>query len=776
MVVCGADFTADIIARIQATVESEPTISRRALSRRVCAWLGWENARCEPKTMSCRVALLRLHRRGMLELPEVTVGRPGGQKQRSEEVPIAEPALIDCRLEDLGHVDIVAVENGSCNASRTWNALMSRYHYLGAGPLCGAQIRYLIRSSRYGWLGGLSFSAAAWRVGARDQWIGWNDPTREKHLQKVVCNSRFLILPQVKVMNLASHVLSLCARRIQEDWFHRYGYSPVLMETYVQRDRFKGTCYRAANWEHVGTTRGRGRQDQQRSHAVPIKDVYVYPLCGNVREELHSETMLSVVTRETLVTEGAQDWAEEEFGRAELGDQRLTNRLVDIARDFYARPQASVPQACQTRAKTKAAYRFFEHPATSMDRVLHQHYETTLARMRREKVVLAVQDTTGLNYSSHPATERLGPIGNRPGGLIGLLVHDTMSFTPDGTPLGLVDVQCWARDPGDFGKRVRRHDVPIEQKESNKWLRSFRKVVEAQKRCPGTTIVSVGDREADIYELFALGLYDSSGVGLLVRAMHDRPLAADHGYLWEDVGRHAVCGIQEVRVPRHGNRPARTARLEVRFAEISLKPPKRKQELRDLTIWAVLAREADVPAGTEPLEWMLLTTCKVTTFDEAVEKLRWYTVRWGIEVYHRTLKSGCRIEERQLGHADRIETCLGIDMVVAWRIHHLTKLGRETPDVPCTVYFEDAEWKALASYITRNPVPPAHAPTLREATRMVATLGGFLGRKCDGEPGTESLWIGLQRLDDLTSMWKIMTDSYVPLPQIPPVSSNPRYG
>jgi hypothetical protein len=776
MVVCGADFTADIIARIQEKVESEPTISRRALSRRVCTWLGWEDARGNPKVMSCRVALLRLHRRGVIGLPELAAGRPGGQKQRSEEVPITEPTLIDCCLEDLGHVDIVAVENGSCNASRTWNVLMSRYHYLGAGPLCGAQIRYLIRSPRYGWLGGLSFSAAAWRVGARDRWIEWDDPTRAKHLHKVVCNSRFLILPQVKVKNLASHVLSLCARRIPEDWFHRYGYRPALMETYVQRDRFKGTCYRAANWEHVGTTKGRGRQDRQRSHAVPIKDVYVYPLCGNVREELHSETMLSVVTRETLVTEGAQDWAEEEFGRAELGDQRLTNRLVDIARDFYARPQASVPQACQTRAKTKAAYRFFEHPATSMDRVLHRHYETTLARMSREKVVLAVQDTTGLNYSSHPATERLGPIGNRPGGLIGLLVHDTMSFTPDGTPLGLVDVQCWARDPGDFGKRVRRHDVPIEQKESNKWLRSFRKVVEAQKRCPGTTIVSVGDREADIYELFALGLYDSSGVGLLVRAMHDRPLAADHGYLWEDVGRHAVCGIQEVRVPRHGNRPARTARLEVRFAEIRLKPPKRKQELRDLTIWAVLAREADVPAGTEPLEWMLLTTCKVTTFDEAVEKLRWYTVRWGIEVYHRTLKSGCRIEERQLGHADRIETCLGIDMVVAWRIHHLTKLGRETPDVPCTVYFEDAEWKALASYITRNPVPPAHAPTLREATRMVATLGGFLGRKCDGEPGTESLWIGLQRLDDLTSMWKIMTDSYVPLPQIPPVSSNPRYG
>ena len=176
------------------------------------------------------------------------------------------------------------------------------------------------------------------------------------------------------------------------------------------------------------------------------------------------------------------------------------------------------------------------------------------------------------------------------------------------------------------------------------------------------------------------------------------------------------------------------------------------------------------------MEWLLLTTMEVTTFEQAVEKLAWYTVRWGIEVYHRTLKSGCKIEERQLGTADRIETCLAIDMIVAWRIVYLTRLGRDTPEVPCTVYFEEAEWKALTAYITQTPVPPERTPTLREATRAVASLGGFLGRKGDGEPGTKSLWIGLQRLDDLTAMWKIMNPIYVPHPRKPPVSSNPEYG
>ena len=219
------------------------------------------------------------------------------------------------------------------------------------------------------------------------------------------------------------------------------------------------------------------------------------------------------------------------------------------------------------------------------------------------------------------------------------------------------------------------------------------------------------------------------------------------------------------------------AQLEVRFAQVTLRSPKNEKRRRELTLWAIWAREVAESTKADGIEWMLLTTVPVHTFEDAIEKLAWYTIRWGIEVYHRTLKSGCKVEERQLGTADRIETCLAIDMAVAWRIFHLAKLGRETPDVPCTVFFEEAEWKALVAHITQNPRPSDHPPTLREAMRMVASLGGFLGRKGDGEPGTKSLWLGLQRLDDLSSMWKLLTttpnshSSSSPL-----VSSNPGYG
>ena len=202
--------------------------------------------------------------------------------------------------------------------------------------------------------------------------------------------------------------------------------------------------------------------------------------------------------------------------------------------------------------------------------------------------------------------------------------------------------------------------------------------------------------------------------------------------------------------------PARTAQLSIRYSKVTLAQPKRIHDKSAISIWAVIAEEEQPPEGVEALKWVLLTTAPVENFEDACERLRWYTIRWTIEVFFRTLKSGCKIESRQLGSANRLEACLAIDLVVAWRIHHLTKLGRETPDVPCSVFFEEAQWKALVAFVTKNPAP-ANPPTLREATRMVATLGGFLGRKGDGEPGTEALWHGLQRLDDITEMYKVMS-------------------
>jgi len=752
MLVAGREFSDEMIERIRMRVRDDPTLTRTRLSREVCAWLDWRGVGGHPKEMSCRVALLKLARRGVISLPkarDVSFARRAEPQARAAE----SGPVVQMSLAELGEVSLVPVDGADVRLSQHWWSMMRTHHPLGAGALCGAQLRYLV-ASRLGFVGGLSFSAPAWRLSARDRWIGWDEPARQAELSKVVANSRFLIVPGLKVPNLASHVLGLALARVAADWQARYGVTPVLVETFVDASRWHGTCYKAANWLYLGKTQGRGRQDRAHRAAGTLKDIWVYPLRQDSQAILRNG---SVAPCPPAVQ--ATDWAVEEFGGCALPDARLKQRLLTLARDFYTRPSANVPQACGSRAKTKAAYRFLDHRDTRMDTLLQPHYAATEARLSRECVVLAVQDTTSLDYTGHAATEGLGPVGSWPQGPQGLHLHSTLAFNVQGTPLGFLDVQCWARNPQEFGKKARRHQLPIEQKESFKWLKSYRAVAAVQARHPKLTLVSVGDREADLYELFAQAASQPKGPALLVRAEHNRQLQQEQARLWPTVQAKPAVGIQVLQVPRQGPRPAREAHLAIRFAAVSLAAPTGCKAAPAIPVWAVLAQEQDAPPEVKPLQWLLLSTLPVESFEQAIEKLMWYTRRWGIEVLHRTLKSGCRIEQRQLAQADRLQACLAIDLVVAWRIYHLTKLGREVPEAPCTVYFEEDQWKALMVFSTGNRLAPVKPPSLREAIRRVACLGGFLGRKGDGEPGTQTLWLGLQRLDDITAMWQVMSDA-----------------
>ena len=697
MGISGQRFTDEIIGRINAEVMGNPGLTRGKLSRKVCEWLKWKGVDGRSKEVSCRISLLNLHRKGIINLPKA---KPASFMKTSiiRDEPIFRTE-INMTLEDLGQIELVAIESGDEAKSRLWNRMMEEHHYIGNGFLCGKQMRYLIRG-RGDYLGGLSFSSAAWRLRTRDQWIGWDERTRQSNLHKVICNSRFLILPGVRIANLASHILGLSKKVVTNDWQKRYGYLPVLLESFVDAGRFRGTCYKAANWHYLGSTQGRGRQDRYHKAEARVKDVYVFPLARDFRRELCSGMENK---QESVETFKSVDWAEEEFGRAELGDARLRKRLITLAKDFYTQPEANILKACGSKAKTKAAYRFLGNPEVKMEKVLQSHYEATATRIKGRKIALAVQDTTSLNYSAHPEIEDIGPIGSRKeSGPIGLMVHNTMAYSLEGTPLGLLDVQCWARDPAEYGKRERRHDVSIEEKESYKWLKSL-KALKKARVCSGATIVSIADREADIYELFALGK-SLKGVELLIRAESNRKLKEEQEQLWQYMAKQPCQGIQEIQLPRRGKRKGHTVKLAVRVSKVTLMPPARKAAMLPISLNAIWACEAEAPDGSTPLQWMLLTTIQVSSFEDACEKLRWYTLRWGIEVYHRTLKSGCKIEDRQLGNAGTIESCLAIDSVVAWRICHLTKLGRETPHAPCTVYFQEEEWKALVAYIKRDPV------------------------------------------------------------------------
>jgi len=663
---------------------------------------------------------------------------------------------LGCSLEELGGVALELVGSRYSAASRTWNALLDGAHYLGRGPLCGAQLRYLVRSERHGVVGALAFSSAVPRLRARDEWIGWSRRARDGNLARVVGNTRFVIPETVRVPNLASHVLSLAARRLADDWEARYGVRPVLLETFVDPARFTGACYRAANWTHVGQSAGRALPFPNGRRSSGPKDIYLLPLTRTWRKRLRAEPARTASRRPPLAADAP--WAEVEFATADLGDERLRRRLVALADDFCAKPGKLVPEACGgSAAATKAAYRLMSNPAIDLDTVLAAHVEATTARIREQQLVLAVQDTTTLNYTAHRFVEGMGPINTIGDAGVGLLLHETIAFTEEGTPLGVIDAQCWARDAAEAGKRHRRYELAIEDKESLKWLKGYRAAAEIQRACPATTVVVVSDRESDLYELFVEAARTPAAPRLLVRAERSRNRKAGTENLWAQVLAAPVSGVIEVDIPRQHTRPARTARLAIHVLPVSLKPPKRKRGLGVVRMTAVLAREVEhAPSVKEPLEWMLLTTVAVQGFEDAIRMVRWYCKRWGIEVYHRILKSGCRIEDRRLNTAERLETCLAIDLVVAWRIFYLTKMGRETPDLPCTVILEDDEWRALVWYVTKTP-PPPNPPTLRQATRMIASLGGFLGRRCDGEPGPTTTWRGWERVMVITSAYRIFT-------------------
>ncbi|MEI6157270.1 MAG: IS4 family transposase, partial [Atribacterota bacterium] len=504
--------------------------------------------------------------------------------------------------------------------------------------------------------------------------------------------------------------------------------------------------------------------------------IFLYPLHRHWRSRLrYNENQEPIPPPSSLAPDA--DWVEVEFQGVNCGDTRLKKRFFTLVRDFYACPSGNIPQVCGSKAKTKACYRFFDHPEITMNTLLTPHYEATQRRVAQEPLVLVLQDTTFLNYQTHTDTEGLGPIGTSPEGVLGLILHDSLAVTPAGVPLGLVDIQCFTRDQETFGKKHQRKHLPIDGKESHRWLKSFDATTLLKTQCPQTTVVSIADREADIYDLFLRATRTPKAPKLLVRSFQKRALLDEDLSYLEKLQKEPSAGIQTLTVPRRKNRKARVANLSVRFLEVTLKPPKDRPREKPVTLWAVSAREEEPPPeGAEPIEWVLLTTMPVHTFQDACERIEWYCMRWLIEVYHRTLKSGCKIEERQLGSVARIENCLAIDLVVAWRIFFLTKLGRETPDVPCTVFFEEAEWKALVAYVTQNPIPPPAPPTLKEAIFMVAGLGGFLGRKSDGHPGTKSMWLGLQRLDDITGMWLVMMKTPDPQEATSHVSRKGRYG
>ena len=431
---------------------------------------------------------------------------------------------------------------------------------------------------------------------------------------------------------------------------------------------------------------------------------------------------------------------------------RHAKRLRQIVETLSHAPNASVPEATKNASEAQSIYRFWSNPKVTLDAILNSHIDGTTERSRRCETVLAIQDTTDLNFTSHRATAGLGYLNHTQ--QQGIKVHSTFGVSGAGEPLGLLGQASWVREQPPQPKKGRKASEqpghkPIEEKESFRWLESLRGA--ESKVAAGTQLVHMGDREADIFELFAQPRVANSE--LLIRVKTNRKVKHELGKLFPTLAQSPVLGELTVTVKRTPQRPARTARVAIRAIAVTIEVPdylaKQKPKLVPVELNALLVEEVTPPAdGGKPICWKLLTSLPLDSFEAACQAVRWYSYRWLIERYHFTLKSGCKIEDLQLQHRHRLLKALATYSIVAWRLMAMTYRARLTPDVSCEVIFTPKEWKLLR----RRFVPKSRSkkpPTLHQATHWLARLGGFQGRKGDGEPGIKTLWRGYTKLQHL---------------------------
>lgn len=451
-------------------------------------------------------------------------------------------------------------------------------------------------------------------------------------------------------------------------------------------------------------------------------------------------------------------WAVKELAQIELKDARLHRRCQKLASALEQQPTAPINQACEDWADTKAAYRFFGNPHVSPGEVLSPHCQRTTERMKAHELILAVQDTTFFNYTSHPKTDGLGEIGQKRQAQRGFGMHSTLAVTLTGQPLGLLTQAFFTRPIGEVSHTSNEaHQLPIEEKESYRWLEAFEQTIAQTPE--NVKVVTVCDREADIYEMFVLA--QERNVPLLVRARADRCLVEEAKYLWAKAERQAIQGHLTVQITGNQKRPARQASGSIRFCQVKFKPPWRphQKKLPPVTLQAILVREDHPPEDiAEPIEWLLLTNTPVRNFKEAAQVVEWYCGRWQIEVFHKILKSGCRVEDCLLQTAERLQNYIALMCVVSWRLHWLTYINRTEPDRPCTHILTQVEWQALYLHLHKTTTFPKAPPTVHQAIRWIAQLGGFLGRKSDGEPGITVIWRGWQRLQDMAATWHLVVN------------------
>ena len=700
----------EVVRKIRDWLGRNNHEGRFALARHLCEELALKDACGKPWLAGVQKALRLLEAKGYWQLPERRGVYGERWQPRRVEGLVAEPRGVPPRVEQVKGLELVELGSEDEELFRVWNELMLTEHPLHNCRLVGRQLRYLI-GSEHGWLGGIGFGSCALRLRVRDEWIGWDEPTRKAFQERLINMTRFLIRPQVRCENLASRVLSLCMERLGRDFRDRYGIEPWLVESFVNSEQYFGGCYRAANWLWLGATTGRGRSGPRRP-VTSRKDVYLYERNPHWRREMglvcEAGRIESVGLEQAVHNES---WIEAEFGDVRFGHKDAEQRLRRIAAAKAHNPCASYSECfAGDRHQLKAYYRFIgsEREAICPQGILQGHRRQTIRRMKGRKRVLVIQDTTDLDFSDRLHCNGLGDIGKNQTGAVsqGLKMHSSLAVGEQGLPLGVLRTDIYA---SHFDAQDKAQSRPIEQKESYRWLRTIDDLSEISKWVAETQLIAVGDRESDLFELFDYRRRKARNIQLLVRASYNRCLRDQSAKLFDHLEALPVMGEALIEVPRQREKkgkpskparialPARKARVQLRWGKVTVAAPATAQtrHLPAVELYSLLIVEPHPPQGAKALRWVLLTTVPIDSRKQALRCLHWYTLRWRIEEWHRVLKSGCRIESHQHHSAEKLARAIAIDAVIAWRVMLLTLLGREVPEIPCEMIFAPWECRLL---------------------------------------------------------------------------------
>ena len=769
-------FQPEVVEQIKRWLEEKKGLCLSAFASFVCTCLNLSYASGKLQISSCADALKELDKQGLISLHDTLDYVPSPKRRppvpRCLDGPVPEPSGVPPSVEQVKGLRIELVTTPE--QIKIWNTILKYNHYLGPGIFFGRQVRYLVVSD-HGYLGAVGFAGAAKSSRVRDRIIGWSASQRRSLLDRVLAGmNRFCILKSVQCRNLATKVLSLALEAFRKDFPAKYGFCPAMVESFVDPEHFKGTCYRAGNWMEAGLTAGRGRNDREGKENRSRKLLFLYTLDPGFREKFGFEPLDPKLNHPEFSRKGPlpvdspvslAEWAALEYGACDMGHGARNTRAGIIAMDIGGAVDRPYPEAAGGDRNHIDGYYYFtevDQKEISFGSILSGPVECTWRRGLDSGLMRILQDGTDLNLDGLQKLDGLGVVGtNQTETLVkGLHLHTGLAADGQNRCLGVASAVLSAPEWVDPEERLPSWCKTPEDRKNWIWIKQAQLYDEHAAYMPDTLIVVVGDRECD-FAGYHYAVSELGHVKSVVRACHDRRLAGECFTLFDYMRRQEAAGTitadiaRQSEVVRHSGtmpRKARTARkaeLEVRFATVRINPPLERSGEPPLALQCVSVTEKFKdrrPRNVDAVDWKLLTTLPVNSLEDVAAVVEHYAARWKIEEWHRIFKHGCKAEALACGSRRSLDRVLAFRVSEAARLMRALDLGRAGKDLPPEEVFTKKEINELKIQAAKKVQAPR---TLADAVVIVASLAGYLDRKCDARPGYERFWRGYSRLQIL---------------------------